>query len=120
MSLELRAAEIRAWTQPGRPVPLEKVASYAALAATWQQYRLKVHKDSLPADAERFLTLTTALRKHVAVLGLKGTCTADNPGDGVSGITDRNGYLIRDPARILGYPWPYATHVALNGRPDGS
>ena len=72
MSLELRAAEIRAWTQPGRPVPLEKVASYAALAATWQQYRLKVHKDSLPADAERFLTLTTALRKHVAVLGLKG------------------------------------------------
>jgi hypothetical protein len=94
---------------------LKRVADYAALAAAWEQYRLKVHRDSLPADAERFLSLTTALRPLVAELGLTRICTADDPGEGVPGITDRNGYLSGDPARILGDPWPYATAVALYG-----
>ena len=115
MSLEERVAEIRSWTKPPRPVGLKRVAEYAALAANWEEYRLKVHRDSLPADAERFLALTTALRPLVAELGLPLICTADDPGEGVPGITDRNGFLSKDPARILCHPWPYATAVALYG-----
>ncbi|MGA9358028.1 MAG: hypothetical protein WBW75_08450 [Mycobacterium sp.] len=113
MSLEERVAEIRSWTNPPRPVSLKKVAEYAALAASWEEYRLRVHRDSLPADAERFLALTTALRPLVAELGLPLICTADDPGEGVPGVTDRSGYLSMDPARILGAPWPYATALAL-------
>lgn len=116
--MSVRAAEIRSWTRPPRPVSLTKVAQYATLAASWEDYRLRVHRDALPADAERFLALTAALRASVAELGLPRICAADDPGDGVPGITDRNGYLSGDPARILGDPWPYATAVALYGIPE--
>lgn len=118
MSVELRAAEIRSWTRPPRPVSLAKVADYATLAASWEDYRLKVHRDALAADAERFLALTAALRGAVGELGLPRICTADDPGDGVPGITDRHGNLSGDPARILGDPWPYATAIALYGLPN--
>jgi hypothetical protein len=113
-----RAAEIRSWTKPPRPVSLDKVAKYARLAAVWEDFRLKVHLHSLPADAERFVALTAALRPLVAQLGLPRVCTTDNPGDGVPGVTDRNGYLIGDPARILRVLWPHAATVALYGLPS--
>jgi hypothetical protein len=112
LTLEIRAAEIRTWTKPGRPVNVERVAEYARVAATWELYRLKVHAGPLAADAERFVTLTTALRDLVCDLALPRVCTIDSPGDGVPGITDRNGFLIGDPARIMSVPWAYATAVA--------
>jgi hypothetical protein len=118
VSLEERVAAIRSWTHPPRPVNLKMVADYATVAASWEDYRLKVYREPLAADAERFLALTTALRPLVAALGLPRICTADDPGDGVPGITDRQGYLSGDPARILGDPWPYATAIALYGLPE--
>ena len=114
MNLE-RAAEIRSWTRPPRPVGLNRVAEYAKVAANWEEYRLRVHLHSLPADAERFLALTTVLRPLVAELGLPRICTAEDPGEGVPGITDRNGYLIGDPARLLNEGWVRATAVAFYG-----
>lgn len=119
MSLE-RAAEIRTWItgRLTRPVPLARVAAYARVAASWEDYRLRVHDHPLPADAERLVALTGALRELSAELGL-ATCTgADAGADGVPGCTDANGYLPGDPARLLCEGWLYATRVALSAVPD--
>jgi hypothetical protein len=72
MSQEERAAEIRAFTKPTRPVRLPTLARYAATAALFEEYRLRVHRNPLPADDERFLALSAVMRGLVEELGLRG------------------------------------------------
>jgi hypothetical protein len=105
-----RAAEIRRFTKPGRPVSLSKVREYASVAARWEgQRRLMARGVSTPSQDEQFLTLTAMLRGLVAELDLPVICTEVNGGpDGVVGCTDRSGFLSKDPARILYDNWSQA------------
>lgn len=105
MSLVERAAEVRGWTRPGRPVSMNRLVSYGHVAALWEVYRLRCRRSPVPADDRKFVELSATVRGLAADLGLT-TCTdATANADGVPGITDRNGFLPGDPARILYQTW---------------
>ncbi|AKK28707.1 hypothetical protein [Mycobacterium sp. EPa45] len=103
MSFERRAAEIRLFTRPGHPVPTKTLSRYSQVAAAWETYRVKVQRDDcLGADAEKFVALTGEFRSLVDELGLPLICTAESASaEAVVGVTDRNGFLSKDPVRIL-------------------
>jgi hypothetical protein len=71
---------------------------YSLVAARWEALRLAMNRGkTTPADDARFLELTGVLRALTAKLGL-----ATHPGtEAVEGITDRAGFLPRDPQRII-------------------
>ena len=114
-----RAAHIRGFTLrrleklPTPPVSMSRLARYSVIAARWEGMRLRLARSvPTPAEDERFSTLTGVLRSLSAGLGLS-TCTADNANaDGIPGVTDRNGWLPGDPARIV-YPSWSDEHTAL-------
>jgi hypothetical protein len=112
-----RAAEIRGFTKPSRPVALSKIREYARVAARWEeQRRVMARGVSTPAQDEQFLTLSAMLRGLIADMYLPVICTEQNANaDGVVGITDRNGFLSKDPARILYDSW---TEANLSPTPE--
>jgi hypothetical protein len=109
-SMSERAAEIRRFTsfhldKRGISFARPKLRRYAELAAEWEAMRMRLH-DSTPDDDDEFLALSAALRGIVAVLRLPLICTPENAnGDGVAGITDRNGFLSGDSQRIVYDSW---------------
>lgn len=111
-----RAFEIRAWTTPRRPIPLGVLARYAAVAARWEKQRWRIAGGApVPADDERFAALSVLLRDLSAELGLR-TCTAEDEGEqGVTGITDRDGFLPGDPARLISESWQQSAAINFEG-----
>jgi len=105
-----RAAEIRSFTKPQVPVSLDKVRQYADAAARWEDLRkIMARGSSTPAQDEQFLVLSEAVRSHAAELQLPVICTEGNANeDGIPGCSDRNGFLSKDPARILFDSWSEA------------
>lgn len=109
-SLKNRAAAIRAYlsnVEPAiAPVPAYK---YAATACRWESTRLLIDSGKgTAADDARFAQLSDTLRRLTARIGLP-TCTVENKGaNGIPGLTDRNGFLPRDPSRIVDQTWQQA------------
>jgi hypothetical protein len=110
-AIDERVAYIRMFTVPGRPVEVLVVHQYAALAADWERLRLWVRHNPLPvlAEEERFAALSVTLQRLSTELGLR-TCTAKTAGtEGISGITDSQGFLPNDPGHLLFSRWFEAT-----------
>jgi hypothetical protein len=104
-----RAASIRMFTVPEKHGGYDLVRKYAIAAAQWERLRLYDRGNSVLADEERFLTLSAHLQRLSKDLGLR-TCAATRDAEpGVSGITDRRGFLPNDPAYLQSDTWREAT-----------
>ena len=103
-----RAAQIREFTlrKLSEPISRSELSRYSATAARWERLRLHLYRHaSTPGDDLRFSNLTVLLRRLVADLELT-TCTEENSNaHGIVGVTDGNGFLCGDPARIIYSSW---------------
>jgi hypothetical protein len=108
-AIDERATAIRMFTSPTSHAGFEVTREYATVAAQWEQLRLLEHHDSALADEEHFLQLSAILQRLSKDLGLR-TCTVKKEGAaGVSGITDRHGYLPNDPSYLRSGTWHEST-----------
>jgi hypothetical protein len=111
-AVDERATAIRMFTVPIGPVGFEVTREYATVAAQWERLRLLEHHDSVLADEEHFLQLSAILQRLSKDLGLR-TCIVnyEEGVDGVSGITDRRGYLPDDLGHLRSKTWHESTEV---------
>lgn len=104
-SIANRAAAIRHYLFDAEPALARR---YSLVAARWEALRLAMDRGkTTPADDARFRDLSDVLRALTAKLGLAtGTganrSSSNNLGpEAIAGITDRAGFLPRDPQRIV-------------------
>jgi hypothetical protein len=111
-AVDQRVTAIRMFTVPVHHVGCRAVGAYATVAAQWERLRLLEHQDSVLADEELFLQLSAILQRLSKDLGLR-TCTVNNGEgvDGVSGITDRRGFLPDDLGYLRSGTWHESTGV---------
>lgn len=92
-AVEERAAAIRDYLRNDH-ADSKLVAKYAKVAARWEELRFAQRKGlTRPQDDDRLRELSRALQDLTARLGLGST------------LTDANGFLPRDPARIICNDW---------------
>ncbi len=111
-AVDERVTAIRMFTVPVRHVGFEVVGEYAKVAAQWERLRLLEHQDSVLADEEHFLQLSAILQRLSKDLGLRTCWVSDGEAvDGVSGITDRRGFLPNDLGNLRRRTWHESTEV---------
>jgi hypothetical protein len=108
-------------------------ARYGAIAAQWQELRLRLHDGGSGADRRQYDVLTQKLRKLSSDLGLNTTDLSepyvtrvgdnvDFRADPVAGITDRLGNLPPEYQVIgwvLGLEWQEAARMWLEDSAEG-
>jgi hypothetical protein len=107
-----RISAIRVFTVADRRAGLKVVGEYATVAAQWERLRLLDHQHSVLADEEHFLQMSAILQRLSKDIGLR-TCTLNNAAavDGVSGITDKRGFLPGDLGNLGRKTWHEATEA---------
>jgi hypothetical protein len=110
----MRSAEIAdwlIWTRIG--ASRAAVKRYARTAAAWENLRLRIDTSTAsPADAADFKQLTIRMREMVKQFGLTEkrwhlvpVAASEDGENAVRGVTDPNGFLLGDPARLLSGTW---------------